>query len=347
MNTALLLSGGVDSSTALMELAQREPVTAFYLKVWLEDEHAQLGDCPWEEDLEYARAVCRLAGVPLEVVSMQREYHEHVVGYVVEALRRGNTPSPDLFCNRHIKFGLFLDRVGRHFERVASGHYARIGQAANAVQIMRAPDPVKDQTYFLARLQQQQVQRLLFPIGGLTKQQVRACAAAWNLPNRNRPDSQGICFLGNVRYNQFVRHYLGERSGAIVEQDSGRVLGQHRGYWFHTIGQRQGLGLSGGPWYVVGKDVDDNCIYVAHSTVAQRQLRVRALNWIDAAPHSRRLQLKLRHGPQLIGCRLDPPPDGAGDEWDVQLDSADGGIAPGQFAVFYDGEVCLGSGEIV
>ena len=348
MSIALLLSGGVDSSTALMELVRDgRRVTAFYLKVWLEDERAQLGNCPWAEDLEWARAVCCRAGVPLEVLPMQREYHEWIVDYVIEALRRGHTPSPDLLCNRHIKFGLFLDRVGQEFARVASGHYARLDYRNGMARIRCAPDPIKDQTYFLARLRQEQVRRLLFPIGGYTKEQVRGCAAAWGLPNSARRDSQGICFLGDIRYNHFVRHYLGDRSGAIVEQASGRILGRHRGHWFYTIGQRRGLGLGGGPWYVVEKVVAENCIYVAHSAAGRRLLRVGALNWIADPPEQGCLRVKLRHGPQLIGCYLAPPDDEHPDEWKIELESADGGIAPGQFAVFYDGDICLGSGEIV
>jgi len=200
--------------------------------------------------------------VPLEVVSLQTEYYERVVEYVVRDLRAGNTPSPDIFCNQRIKFGAFLDAVAGECDRVATGHYAMTEEHGGAFHLLRGPDRVKDQTYFLSHLRQDQVARALFPIGHMPKEQVRRLAREWELPNRDRKDSQGICFLGKVRYPEFIRHYLGERRGPIVERDTGRILGEHRGYWFHTIGQRQGLGLSGGPWYVVGKDTVENVVYI-------------------------------------------------------------------------------------
>ncbi|MDT8299384.1 MAG: tRNA 2-thiouridine(34) synthase MnmA, partial [Spirochaetaceae bacterium] len=187
MKIGVLLSGGVDSSAALVSLKERMPeadITAYYLKIWLEDELAFLGSCPWEEDLEFARGVCEMTGVPLKVISLQREYWDRVVSYTVSELKAGRTPSPDIFCNRRIKFGAFLDRVGESLDKVASGHYAVVREDADGLfRIRRSPDPVKDQTYFLALLRQEQIAKALFPIGELQKPEVRELAKKHKLPN--------------------------------------------------------------------------------------------------------------------------------------------------------------------
>lgn len=352
MRVAVLVSGGVDSSVALARLVRegRHELTAFYLKIWLEDELASLGACPWEEDLRYVRAVCEPLGVPVEVLPLQRAYHEAVVKHAVEELARGRTPSPDVLCNSRVKFGAFLDAVGGRFDAVASGHYARVDRDAEGrARLSRAPDPVKDQTYFLSRLRQDQVARLLCPIGDLRKAEVRDLAAAWALPTRDRPDSQGICFLGRVPYPEFVRSYLGDRPGDIVDVDTGQLLGRHRGLWFHTIGQRRGLRLGGGPWFVVDKDLEGQRLLVSHASRAGEHQRadfeVEALHWIAGAPPppDTALTAKLRHGPATVACRLELFEGGRGA---VHLAAPDQGVAPGQVAVLYDGEVCLGGGVI-
>ncbi|OQX29249.1 MAG: tRNA 2-thiouridine(34) synthase MnmA [Spirochaeta sp. LUC14_002_19_P3] len=357
MKIGVLLSGGVDSSVGLGLLKSKYPdarITAYYLKIWLEDELAGLGSCPWEEDLAYARGVCELFGVPLKIISLQREYRERVVSYTVSELKAGRTPSPDIFCNSRIKFGVFFERVSESLDKTASGHYALVRRGEDGLfHIIRSPDRVKDQTYFLSHLTQAQAAQVLFPIGGFAKDEVRAMARSWNLPNQRRPDSQGICFLGKIRYPDFVRHYLGEKEGAIVEPESGRVLGSHRGAWFYTIGQRTGLGLSGGPWYVVGKDTPENVVFAAHAPDALRAAVscFEAVNpgWIAAAPVlPARVSLKLRHGPRLISAQISALPE---DEDGtvrllVSMDESDRGVASGQFAVFYDGEECLGGAMI-
>lgn len=348
MRTAVLLSGGVDSSVAL-RLAQKEggELTAFYLKIWLQEELAFLGDCPWEEDLQFVRAVCDQAHVPLQIVSLQSEYQQRVVDHALSELRRGRTPSPDILCNEQIKFGLFFDRIDASYEKVVSGHYARIEEAQGVFYLKCSPDPVKDQTYFLSRLNQKQLSRIAFPIGHLTKTEVRALARQWELPNRARKDSQGICFLGKIRYPEFVRFHLGEKEGEIIDADTGRKLGNHRGVWFHTVGQRQGLRLGGGPWYVVDKDLANNRLLVAHADRyrerARQQFILADVHWISGQPRETRLQTKVRHGPNLANCTLRALPD---HRWEVLLEERDPGIAPGQSAVFYDGAVCLGGGII-
>lgn len=354
----MLLSGGVDSSVALCRLhdAGHRDITAYYLKIWLEDELAHIGACPWEEDLSFARAVCSRLDVPLNVVSLQEQYYERVVSYALAELRAGRTPSPDIFCNLRVKFGVFRDHVADSCDAVATGHYARTRYENNYHRLLKAPDPVKDQTYFLSHLTQEQLARAMFPIGDLQKDAVRRIAARRELPNRDRKDSQGICFLGSIRYPDFVRHYLGERRGEIVERDSGRSLGEHNGYWFYTIGQRQGLGLGNGPWYVVGKDVERNRIFVSHAAAAgdatRERFTVTDLTWIAEPPAfderghqaaEKPLEVKLRHGPQTVGARVERLD---AQRLRVTLAEGDRGIAPGQFAVFYRGEYCLGSGRI-
>ncbi|MCY3791551.1 MAG: asparagine synthase-related protein, partial [Gemmatimonadetes bacterium] len=191
MNVAVLLSGGVDSSLALA-LLQREKrlaLKAYYLKIWLEDELFSLGDCPWETDLTYARATCEQLGVPLEVMPLQSEYRDHIVEYALAELRLGRTPSPDIWCNQRVKFGAFYQRVAGECETIASGHYARVEETAGGYRLRRAADPVKDQTYFLSNLSQAQLARLCLPIGHLHKHQVRALAAEFDLPAKDRPDS--------------------------------------------------------------------------------------------------------------------------------------------------------------
>ncbi len=361
MKISLLLSGGVDSSTALWQLKSSgyTDLTAYYLKIWLEDELSYMGNCPWEEDLAYAKSVCDQARVPLKVVSLQLEYYERVVEYAIQELKQGRTPSPDIFCNQRIKFGAFFDHVDDSFDKVASGHYAQVEHRDGKYLLRRAPDPVKDQTYFLSHLNQSQMARVLFPIGAMQKREVRALAKELELPNRDRRDSQGICFLGKIRYPEFVRHYLGVRQGDIVDRETGRKLGTHEGYWFHTIGQRQGLGLGNGPWYVVKKDTDENIIYVSHinnaNERARANFRVANLTWIAGAPsRTDNLLAKIRHGPELTSCRvvaLDQEGNSAdlanAVMLDVAMDHPDRGVAPGQFAVFYDGDICLGSGMIL
>jgi len=353
----VLLSGGVDSSTALVSLKEKFPgadITAYYLKIWLEDELASLGSCPWEEDMEYARGVCEMTDIPLKVVSLQREYWDRVVSYTVSELKAGRTPSPDIFCNQRIKFGAFLDRVGERFDKVASGHYAVISEDDDGIfHIHRSPDPVKDQTYFLSHLSQEQAAIAMFPIGGMMKSEVRDLAERWDIPAKSRKDSQGICFLGKIKYTDFVRHYMGDKEGDILEAETGRKLGTHKGTWFYTIGQRSGLGLSGGPWYVVSKNMDENIVTVAGTpealAVARSCFTAVNPNWISKVPNlPARLTIKLRHGPKLIGAlirSLSVSEDGK-ERLEVTMDESDRGLAPGQFAVFYDGDDCLGGAMI-
>lgn len=351
MKVALLLSGGVDSSVALhLLLKAGHEVTAFYLKIWLEDELSFLGNCPWEEDLDYANAVCKQAGVELNSINMQDEYLNTVVEYTITELKAGRTPSPDIMCNKNIKFGEFLKKIDSSFEKVATGHYAKIEEINGNFRLLKAPDPIKDQTYFLTYLVQNQLSKILFPLGDYTKKEVRAMADEFELPNRNRPDSQGVCFLGKIKFSDFIKFHLGEQKGDIIDLDSGKILGKHNGFWFHTIGQRQGLGLSGGPWYVVNKDLDNNIIFVSNKETVEEKRRkdfvLCNVNWIEGIPQDLNdgdLEVKLRHGPLTYNCNVDLLDN---NRVEVHLKNNDQGVAPGQFGIFYKANICYGGGII-
>lgn len=356
---AVLLSGGVDSSVA-MRLAMEEGYKPrpFYLKIWLEDEMAHLGECPWEEDIEYSRAVCEQAGIELGVVGLQREYWERVVQYTVAEAKEGRTPNPDVMCNSRVKFGAFLDYIGGgEADGVVTGHYARKRWGEDGLgEIWCAEDEVKDQTYFLAHLKQEQVKVARFPLGGLNKAEVRELARGFGLANMERRESQGICFLGRLRFDEFLKFHLGEQKGRLVEYESGRLLGWHRGFWFYTVGQRRGIGLSGGPWYVVCKDVGENVVYVSKDyngvEKARDEFEFEKASWIAGdwprgweVGGRRSLRVKTRHAPMYHEALVVRLGASCGS---VELRERDKGLAAGQFVVFYEeyGR-CLGSGVIV
>lgn len=348
MKIAVLVSGGVDSSLALHLLREQGyDVTAFYLKIWLEKELSFLGTCPWKEDLHYVEALCKQLDVPLKVVSLQKEYWENVVNYTISQVKAGKTPNPDVLCNKAIKFGAFYDKIGAEYDKIATGHYAQIEEKNGIFSLKTAKDSFKDQTYFLAHLSQKQLCRAMFPIGHLTKAEVREYAQKRDIPSKDRKDSQGICFLGQIKFKEFLKHHLGTQIGDIVDFDSGKKLGEHEGFWYHTIGQRKGLGLSGGPWYVVSKDSAKNIVYVSNKYYSPEKKRnhfeVSQCNWIEGLPpRNGNLLVKLRHGEALYNATLSLD----GDSGSVNIDGHDQGIAPGQFAVFYLDGSCLGSAVI-
>jgi tRNA-5-taurinomethyluridine 2-sulfurtransferase len=349
MKIAILISGGVDSSVALRLLKdQGHQLEAFYLKIWLEDELAYLGTCPWQEDLAYVEQVCAQADVPLHVISLQKEYWQHVVAYTISEVQAGRTPSPDLLCNQRIKFGCFLEHIDDSFEKIATGHYANISFENGLWALQKAKDPIKDQTYFLAYLNQQQLGRLMFPVGAFHKAEVRELAEKYQLPNRDRKDSQGICFLGKIKFSDFIGHHLGKQPGDLIEFETGTKLGMHDGFWYYTVGQRKGLGLSGGPWFVVKKDIPNNIVYISNKYHSEDKIRdkfsVESLHWISQEkPTSSHLDVKVRHGEHVYNALLRYQPDNRAV---VTLNGNDQGLAPGQFAVFYDGQTCLGCGVI-
>lgn len=349
MKIAVLVSGGVDSSVALALLKEQgHDLTAFYLKIWLEDELSYLGNCPWEDDLAYVRKVCEQFAIPLEVVSMQQAYWNKVVSYTIAEVKAGRTPNPDVLCNQQVKFGAFYEHLGDAYDYIATGHYAQVEHLENISLLKRAPDPIKDQTYFLCQLSQQQMRKVLFPIGHLQKSDVRALAQQFDLPNKDRKDSQGICFLGKFKFSDFLQAKLGQQQGDLIEFETGKVLGLHQGFWYYTIGQRQGIGLSGGPWYVVDKDPAKNIVFISctyHSADEHKHgLIVQQMNWIAGTPPTTsELMIKYRHGADMHQVAV-VQHDGA---WVMTLHQpSKQGIAAGQFAVLYDGATCLGGGVI-
>lgn len=353
MDIAVLLSGGVDSSVVVHLLCEQgyRP-SLFYIKIGKDD--ADFMDCSAEEDLEIASAIARRYGLSLDVVDLHREYWDNVAAYAIDKVRRGLTPNPDVMCNKLIKFGCFERQVGKDFDFTATGHYATTVRQNGKTWLGTALDSIKDQTDFLAQIDSLQVSKHLFPLGGLMKHEVRDIARNVGLPSARRRDSQGICFLGKINYNDFVRRFLGEKEGKIVELETGKVIGMHRGYWFHTIGQRKGLGLSGGPWFVVRKDIAENVIYVSHGYDTDKQYGYQFLmqdfHFITENPWGDikgeiPVTFKIRHTPEFLKGRL-LQEEGSG--YRVISENRLQGIAPGQFGVIYDEDsrLCIGSGEI-
>ena len=349
---AVLLSGGVDSSVVLYELVRQglQP-DCFYIKIGPEEEEEW--DCSSEEDLEMATAVSHKYGCRLEVIDCHKEYWDQVTKYTMDKVRAGLTPNPDVMCNRLIKFGAFHEKRGHDYDLIATGHYAtteneELGMR-NVKWLCTSPDPVKDQTDFLAQIYDWQLEKALFPIGHMMKEEVREIAEREHLAPAHRRDSQGICFLGKINYNDYIRRYLGELPGDVVELETGKKIGQHKGHWFHTIGQRKGMGLGGGPWFVVKKDTEQNIIYVSHGydpeTAYKQDFPIRDFHSINGVLPPTDITLKIRHTPEYLPARLEAMDDG---RYMVHAAAPIHGVAPGQFCVVYDAQHhrCYGSGEI-
>ena len=270
MNIATLISGGVDSGVVTHLLCEQgyKP-DLFYIKIGMDGENDL--SCTAEEDIELATATAKKYGLQFNIIDLQKEYWDNVVAYAIDKVKRGFTPNPDVMCNKLIKFGCFEQKVGHLYDKTATGHYASIVERDNKIWLGTAVDPVKDQTDFLAQIDYLQVSKLMFPLGSLMKDEVRDIALNAKLPSARRKDSQGICFLGKINYNDFLRKFLGEKEGNIIELETGKKIGKHKGFWFHTIGQRKGLGLSGGPWFVINKDINENIIYVSKGYDCEKQ----------------------------------------------------------------------------
>ena len=355
MKVAALISGGVDSAVAVHQLVEQgHDVHLFYIRIGRDD---GTNDCSADEDIEMCSLIAKRYGLPLDIVPLHDEYWEHVMSYALDTVRKGLTPNPDMMCNLVIKFGYFEKLHGHLFDKTASGHYASTEvDTEGRTWLTTAVDPVKDQTDFLARITYPQLEHIMFPIGSMPKAEVREIARRTKMPNAYRKDSQGICFLGKINYNDFIRRHLGERPGPIVELETGKILGQHRGFWFHTIGQRKGLGLSGGPWYVVKKDIDQNIIYVSGGYDTAKQyghtLNLEETRFITLDPWAggecveQPIRFKNRHMPEFLEGKLTRLDDKGA--FVIESSRPVQGIAPGQFAVIYDQDAhrCLGSGVI-
>ena len=352
MKIAALVSGGVDSSVVVHLLKEQgyDP-TIFYIRIGMDDDSF---DCPAEEDIEITSWVARKYGCKMEIVSLQQEYWDQVVAYTIDSVKRGYTPNPDVMCNKLIKFGSFEEKYGKEFDKIATGHYATNHFIDDYWWLGTAKDPIKDQTDFLAQINYHQLSKLMFPIGNMMKHEVRVIAQQAGLPSAARRDSQGICFLGKINYNDFLRRFLGEKEGAIIDQVSGKKIGTHKGFWFHTVGQRKGLGLSQGPWFVVNKDTDQNIVFVANGYDPDLQygneVRLQGMQFITKDiwgefEDGREITFKIRHTQDFSKGTIYKE----GDKYIIKSQERIAGIAPGQFGVIYDqhAKLCLGSGVII
>jgi tRNA-specific 2-thiouridylase len=356
------LSGGVDSAVSAWLLKQLgHEVVGLFMKNWEDDDNSE--HCTSRQDWLDAAAVADVIGIDIEHVNFAAEYKDRVFAEFLREYQAGRTPNPDVLCNAEIKFKAFLDHaIALGAEKIATGHYARcrFNSASQQYELLKGLDPLKDQSYFLHRLQQHQLARTVFPVGELPKTQVRQIAADIGLPNAKKKDSTGICFIGERPFREFLNRYLQSQPGPIVD-DRGRRLGQHMGLSFYTLGQRQGLHIGGikekgaprgsgnhEPWFVAGKDLDRNTLLVVqghdHPALLSHGLSAGQLSWTSQAPHIQRAySAKTRYRQADAPCSVAQL---SADSMSVQFDSAQWAVTPGQSVVMYDGEVCLGGGII-
>ncbi|NIR60703.1 MAG: tRNA 2-thiouridine(34) synthase MnmA [Gammaproteobacteria bacterium] len=347
------LSGGVDSAVAALCLQRAGyRVEGLFMKNWEDDDVD--GRCAAAADLEDAKAVCERLAIPLHKVNFAAEYRERVFARFLDEHRAGRTPNPDVLCNSEIKFRAFLEHARRlGAERIATGHYARLERAEGRVRLLQGADTNKDQSYFLHALTQAQLEHVLFPLGELTKPQVRRIARESGLPNHAKKDSTGLCFIGERNFREFLKRYLPSEPGDICAPDGTR-LGIHQGLAYYTLGQRRGLGLGGRadaeptPWYVVDKDLARNRLVVAqghdHSLLHTRALETGPAHWIGAAPRTPfACEARVRYRQPAQPCTIVAA--GAATTR-VRFDTPQRAVTPGQFAVFYRDSECLGGGVI-
>ncbi len=330
------LSGGVDSSVAAALLKRGGfDVVGVFMKCWSKGEK-----CTSTEDEKMARLAAVKLGIPFYSLDLIKEYRKRVVEYMLEGYEKGITPNPDVMCNKEIKFGLFFEKamkMGADF--VATGHYAQIKNG----KILTGKDSNKDQSYFLSMIDASVLSKVLFPVGEYTKPQVRAMAKKFGLPTADRPDSQGLCFIGNVDFHDFVKDFIAESKGEIVDME-GKVLGIHPGVWFYTIGQRKGIGLSGGPWFIVEKDRKSNALIVSKNEkdLYKKELQVTNLNWFNNNV-PKQISARIRYRQTPASCRVIKEKDGS---LRLVFKTPQRAIAPGQMAVLYKGSEMLGGGII-
>ncbi len=348
------MSGGVDSAVAALLLIQQgHKVEGLFMKNWEEDDTSEI--CSAEEDLKDASAVCEQLSIPLHTVNFSSEYWDRVFEYFLAEYKAGRTPNPDVMCNKEIKFKAFLDyALGLGADYIATGHYARIDQQDNRYRLLKGIDANKDQTYFLHTLGQKQLEKSLFPIGELEKPTVRKIAEENNFANAAKKDSTGICFIGERNFREFLQRYLPAQPGEI-QTPEGKTIGTHQGLMYYTLGQRQGLGIGGKkdadeePWYVVGKNMDNNILLVAqghnHPTLFNSKLTAIDLYWVSGKAPEIPLQCraKIRYRQEDQACTITRLEDNT---CDVEFESPQRAIAPGQSVVFYLDDECLGGGVI-
>ncbi|MCG3863057.1 MULTISPECIES: tRNA 2-thiouridine(34) synthase MnmA [unclassified Photobacterium] len=355
------MSGGVDSSvSAYLLLQQGYNVEGLFMKNWEEDDNDEY--CSAAEDLADAQAVCDKLGIPLHTINFAAEYWDNVFEYFLAEYKAGRTPNPDILCNKEIKFKAFLEFADEVLEAdyIAMGHYTRRSfptTEGDKPQMLRGVDNNKDQSYFLYTLSHEQIARSLFPVGELEKPEVRRIAEEQGLITAKKKDSTGICFIGERKFTEFLGKYLPAQPGKIVTADEGKEIGEHQGLMYHTLGQRKGLhigGQKGGnghedAWYVVDKDVKNNLLIVGqgkdHPRLKSNGLIAKQLHWVDRQPirETMACTVKTRYRQQDIPCTIIPMDD---ETIKVIFDEPQIAVTPGQSAVFYNGEICLGGGII-
>lgn len=345
------MSGGVDSSVAAARLVRDgHEVVGAYMKNWINEENIA-GDCPWQQDVEDARAVCDHLGIEFRIVNLMDEYRERIVNYLLDGYQSGITPNPDVMCNREMKFGVFLDyALDEGFEAVATGHYARRRKNDDgSADILCGADPNKNQTYFLALLRQQQALGARFPIGDMLKPELRELGREFGLPNADKKDSQGICFIGQVKMSDFLSAFVPDKPGKIVNL-SGEVLGEHRGLHLFTLGQRKGLGVPSNAYkqayVVVDKRFEADELVVAFDRedtplLYAKECTLSALSFVNQVPEDCRLQAQPRY--RCTAADATFTPDGQGGA-KLVFDTPQRALTPGQICALYDGEVLLGGG---
>ncbi|USN96871.1 MAG: tRNA 2-thiouridine(34) synthase MnmA [Candidatus Nomurabacteria bacterium] len=333
------MSGGVDSSlTAALLVEQGYDVTGVYMKNWTQDLPGLR--CPWADDLADAKRVAVHLGIDFEVFDFENEYKHKVVDYMIEEYKIGRTPNPDIMCNQEVKFRLFLDAaLERGADMIATGHYASVEDGV----LKLAKDSNKDQTYFLYRVTGEALKKTLFPLGEFTKPEVRKMAEERGLTTAAKPDSQGICFVGQIGIRDFLSQYVEQKPGAIVDKQTGEKVGVHDGAIFYTLGQRHGLDVGGGlPYYVVGKDMDKNEVYVSrdlsNESLWRHDIRLDSVHWINNTPADGEYQIRVRHRAPLVTAHL------KGDM--LYIDEPQRAVATGQSIVIYDDSRCLGGGIV-
>ncbi|WEN13647.1 tRNA 2-thiouridine(34) synthase MnmA [Rhodanobacter sp. AS-Z3] len=353
MKVMLGISGGVDSSVAaLLLLRAGHQVEGLFMQNWEEDERS--GPCTTDADRKDAVAVCGRLGIPFHARNFAGEYWDGVFEHFLAEYRAGRTPNPDVLCNREIKFKTFLDEAhALGAEKIATGHYARVDCRDGRYRLLRAVDAAKDQSYFLHALGQKPLAATLFPLGGIEKPRVRELAREANLPTHAKKDSTGICFIGERDFRGFLSQYIPARRGEMRSPD-GELIGEHEGVMYYTLGQRNGLGIGGRhgassePWYVVGKDVAANVLFVAQGGESRwlhsRRLQSEAPTWVDGiAPATHfRCTARTRYRQTDQSCTVTVTDNGL----DVSFDDTQRAVTPGQSLVLYDGEVCLGGAVI-
>lgn len=343
------MSGGVDSSlTAALLVEQGYDVTGVYMKNWTQDLPGMR--CPWADDLADAKRVAVQLGIDFKVFDFEKEYRQKVVDYMIDEYKQGRTPNPDIMCNQEVKFKLFLEAALEDgADLIATGHYARVVHGEASTKLLQAADANKDQTYFLYRVTEKALEKTLFPLGEFTKPEVRKMAEERGLTTASKKDSQGICFVGQIGIREFLSQYVTPVAGKIIDIQSQKVLGQHDGAIFYTIGQRHGLDIGGGlPYYVVGKDMDKNEVYVTTNlnddALWKPIISLVVPHWIAGdAPTEGRYMARVRHRAALTPVELRYSDTGV---ITLKFESPERAVAPGQSVVLYDDAVCIGGGIV-